>query len=210
VPTPGPGREDGCFASDNPPWASRQITTSAGLNHRGRRGKTRGSRAFARARAFPGGPRAFARSPCAFTDGRRLSEAGQANPRLGVLFHRELALLKQSAHEVRSLLIKRSRLAAEQQITTRECAAALAKGNDLYPCAPGREGDPRFARRTADQLGISRAGEGGRRRLRRCPGGSMGCPAAPHRSVDPLLEKPGALSGQLHDKQRMDRQCLDQ
>jgi hypothetical protein len=61
----------------------------------------------------------------------RLSEAGQANPRLRALFHRELALLKQSAHEVRALLIKRSRVAAEQQILTQECAAALTKGNDL-------------------------------------------------------------------------------
>ena len=62
----------------------------------------------------------------------RISEAGQANPKLCALFHRELALLKQSAHEVRSLQIKRSRLAAEQQILTQECTTALAKGNDLY------------------------------------------------------------------------------
>jgi hypothetical protein len=61
----------------------------------------------------------------------RLSEAGQVNPKLRALFHRELALLKQSAHEVRALLIKRSRLVAEQQILTQECAAAFAKGNDL-------------------------------------------------------------------------------
>lgn len=61
----------------------------------------------------------------------RISEAGQANPKLRALFHRELALLKQSAHEVRSLQIKRSRLTAEQQIMTQECAAMLAKGNDL-------------------------------------------------------------------------------
>ena len=61
----------------------------------------------------------------------RLAEAGQTNPRLRALFHRELTLLKQSAHEVHSLQIKRSRLAAEQQILTQECAAVLAKGNDL-------------------------------------------------------------------------------
>ena len=61
----------------------------------------------------------------------RLAEAGQANPRLRALFHRELALLKQSAQEVRTLQIKRSHLAAEQQVLTREHAAALAKGADL-------------------------------------------------------------------------------
>jgi hypothetical protein len=61
----------------------------------------------------------------------RLSEAGQVNPKLRALFHRELALLKQSAHEVRALQIKRSRLAAEQQALTQECATALAKGNEL-------------------------------------------------------------------------------
>jgi hypothetical protein len=61
----------------------------------------------------------------------RLAEAGQANPKLRALFHRELALLKQSAHEVRALQIKRSRLVAERQILTQECAAALAKGRDL-------------------------------------------------------------------------------
>jgi len=61
----------------------------------------------------------------------RLSEAGQVNPKLRAHFHRELALLKQSAHEVRALQIKRSRLMAEQQLLTQECAAAFAKGNDL-------------------------------------------------------------------------------
>jgi hypothetical protein len=61
----------------------------------------------------------------------RIAEAGQVNPKLRALFHRELALLKQSAHEVRALWIKRSRLVAEQQILTQECAAAFAKGNDL-------------------------------------------------------------------------------
>ena len=61
----------------------------------------------------------------------RLSEAGQVNPEVRAHYHRELALLKQSAHEVRALLIKRSRLAAEQQLLTQEYAAAFAKGNDL-------------------------------------------------------------------------------
>lgn len=61
----------------------------------------------------------------------RLAEAGQASPRLRALYHRELALLKQSAHEVRSLQIKRAHLVAEQQMLTQECAAVFAKGADL-------------------------------------------------------------------------------
>lgn len=61
----------------------------------------------------------------------RLAEAGQANPKLRALFHRELALLKQSAHDVRVLQIKRSQLTAEQRTLTRECAVAFAKCADL-------------------------------------------------------------------------------
>jgi hypothetical protein len=61
----------------------------------------------------------------------RLAEACQGNPKLRALFHRELALLNQTAKDMRAILAKRARLEGEKQSATRECNAAFAKGSDL-------------------------------------------------------------------------------
>jgi len=60
-----------------------------------------------------------------------LAEACEANPKLSVLFQREIQLLTQITKETRGTLSRRDRLVSESREATRKCLEALAKGNEL-------------------------------------------------------------------------------